>query len=691
MNVVGDFETANRDGISVKDVGAEAYAQHPATEVLCLVLKFLGPQITGTLTWKPGDDEDALAAYARNPDIIFEAHNSFFEQMIWKHIMVPRYGFPEIPDHRWSCSMAKALYAGFPGGLEKAADVAHLEQQKDMVGSKLTISLSKPMTKKAQKEKGLVYSPSHFDRSPETLARVIQYCTQDCTVEAELAEVAGELSPYEHAVWHWDQVINRRGVRLDTQFIQAAIRVVAEASRELTTEFVATTGGIEPGQLARLGEWCARQGVTIESFDKAHMAALGIGGADNDDETDTGTVGSVPELPENVQRMLVIRAMLGSSSVKKLPRMLQCVGSDGRSRGLVQYHGAGTGRWAGRLWQPHNLPRGLITIRNDKGKDVPPDPKLLYRAIMTGDHNWVRELFGDAIKAVATNLRSAVIPDPGHMLVDGDFSGIEMRTVLGIAGQHDKTDMLAAKHDVYLDMACDIYGVPKGSLTKDDVEKRTIGKNTVLGCGFQMGGDTFHTKYCPHMPQEFADEVVDAYRKKWAPKVPKLWKALQEAALEAVINRGRVETVYGIAYEYVQKGNHKWLLCHLPDGQIQRYYDPVLSQRRMPWDNEDVRLGWSYMAWKDGRWKSMHAYGGLLTENAVQKIARGFLVEAIIRLDTNGFPVVLTVHDSILAEPLSAHADWETYKQIMIEPTRTSTQYRIPIATEGFVDDRWRK
>ena len=142
--IVVDFETANRAGVDLREVGAEVYSQHPLTEILCLCL--LADYGYGW-TWRPGQPLEDIPLLARDPSVIFEAHGAFFEQMIWRNIMVPRYGLPEIPIERWSCTMAAALYRGLPGQLEKLADVLELPERKDMEGSKLTIALSKPMTK----------------------------------------------------------------------------------------------------------------------------------------------------------------------------------------------------------------------------------------------------------------------------------------------------------------------------------------------------------------------------------------------------------------------------------------------------------------------------------------------------------------------------------------------------------------
>lgn len=152
MKITIDFETAS--AADLKKVGAWAYAEHPTTEILCCA--FIADFGYGWV-WIPGQDDheevlEGLRVLARNPDVIFEAHNAVFEQAIWHCIMVPL-GMPPLPPERWDCTMARCLYRGVPAGLEDAAKELRLLEQKDMEGSRLTISLSKPMTAKAWGDK----------------------------------------------------------------------------------------------------------------------------------------------------------------------------------------------------------------------------------------------------------------------------------------------------------------------------------------------------------------------------------------------------------------------------------------------------------------------------------------------------------------------------------------------------------
>ena len=290
--------------------------------------------------------------------------------------------------------------------------------------------------------------------------------------------------------------------------------------------------------------WVETQGYWLPDLKKETLErVLGTIEADEALENPDGNLPDLPPMPPRGFKNMRIRGMLGSASIKKLGRMEACAGLDGRARGLLQYHAAGPGRWGGRLLQPQNFPRG--SIENIKDTNM---VELAVDAIMTGDHEYVGMMLGEPIISVASSLRHALIASPGRVFQAGDYSGIEARMVLALAGQHDKTALMASGADVYIDMALDIYKMPRfdttdkalvGAFKIAHLEERQTGKNTVLGCGFQMGVDTFWLRYCPHMPREFAEQVIKTYRLVWAPEVPKLWRGLEQAALETVDDPGR--------------------------------------------------------------------------------------------------------------------------------------------------------
>ena len=239
--------------------------------------------------------------------------------------------------------------------------------------------------------------------------------------------------------------------------------------------------------------------------------------------------------------------------------------------------------------------------------------------------------------------------------------------------------------DIYCDMAATIFHQPVNK--KDHPELRQTGKNTVLGCGFGMGKDKFRARYAPKEDIVFAHNCIQAYRTDFAPLVPKLWYALEEAAVEAVWT-GRPHESHGILY----KMEDGWLTCRLPSGRKLWYRDPRRERRVMPWSTDekpDVRPGWSYRAFKMGQWKTIYAYGGLLTENVVQASARDMLVHAMFTCEENGLPVVLTVHDEIVTEAPGDNS--KLLEDIMTDQPAWVRERQIPVGAETFSAERYRK
>jgi DNA polymerase len=702
--LVLDFETSNAV-VDLAEVGSTAYSKHWATQVECL-----GVNAGGTSRlWRPRERNIPwLVALSRDPGVVFIAHNVGFEKDIWRNTMMPRYGFPDVPNHRWHDTMAIAFYRGLPGKLEKLLLALGLPG-KDMKGNKLVLSLSR------YDRKG--YLPK---RTPELMQRVYAYCLKDVADEVAVHELLGYLPDSERQVWELDQEINERGLMFDLPMVKGAEAIYEAVAPDLVREFREITG-LVPTQRDKVLDWVRTQGVEVSDLRKETLTDLIGDFEDASEQRELGYTGNgIAILPPNVRRALTIRALIGSSSVTKYARMEKCIDSDGgRIFRLLQYHGAGTGRWAGRLSNPHNMPRGIVrqlgdpaSGRRESGLQLQsPDAELLAKAITSGNRESVVALglvkddgaVAHPIEVLASALRHTVISRPGHVFLIGDWSNIEARIVLAIAGQRDKIALMVSGHDVYLDMACTIYHVTPGTLTKADVEKRQIGKNTVLGCGFQMGWDKFRNRYCPKDTPKFAKGVVDAYRNDWAPKVPGLWRDLQDAALSAVQNPGRMFDAAGIEYR-VEGG---WLVAHCPDGSCLYYYRPTLARQRPRW-KEITETGeveervsdkwvdcWEYQvsnknmqgggkvewaSWtsakegvdrkrfgRAGGWVA--AFGGHLVENYIQHMARQVLCGALVEARRQGLDVVLHNQDELVLEVPEWCADPKILQEIMeIQP-----------------------
>lgn len=693
--IVPDFETVSC--IDLKKCGAWRYAEDATTSVLCLRWARSDGNYVGE--WLPGMSfPDELAGYVRD-GLLFVPHNAAFEKAIWRCHMMPVYGWPDIPDKFWDDSMARCANLVIPQGLDEAVRYLHLPDLKDAEGSKLTIGLSKPDRK-----------GNYPIITDEIIKRVSAYCADDCRAQLGLRERVGTLSPAERQVWLLDQRINQRGVRLDMDLVAKMQKVVDDATTPLVKEFGAITGIVNKktgeGILGspKLKEWCHAKGVAIPNLQRDTITEW-LDEDDPDDEEYEQLAGDdtapTRQIPNDVRRALHIKRLVGSAAVKKLVAARNCVSLDGRSRGLLQYHGAGPGLWAGRLLQPQNFPRGTLTA--DKGEGAENFISRKLDAILTGDAAHVETFVGPPVETVVSSLRHIIIPSQGRELVVGDFAGIQARIALAAAGQFDKTALMSSGADVYIDMACDIYRMEKPDWSrgkealKDWVkafkaqhnEKRQTGKNSILGLGFQMGANKFWKRYCKTQTLEFAQGVVDTYREEWAPEVPGLWKGLEEAALDAVWER-RPREAYGVTFQL----EDMWLTARLPSGRKLYYFSPMPIRKEMAWSTEekpDIRRAWTFKAKKMGKPVVVDAFGGLLTENLASGLARDLLVNGMFKAEKAGLPIVLTVHDEIVSDAPPRQDNAQVLRQCMEDIPDWAKAMRIPVEAETWAGDRYRK
>lgn len=675
--VLVDFETASL--CDLKRAGAWRYSEDFSTQVLCMGYVFSGANEPGV--WKPGDRPEDHAKLFRGmlaQDVFFIAHNVGFEKAIWRNICIPEFGWPDVPNDRWHDTLAVCAQKGIPQQLARALSMLGLSHQKDHDGSRLTISLSKP-----DKKTGLY----GFNKAtPEQMERVYEYCARDIHGELELHRRIKEQPDGERAVWLLDQTINERGVRLDLDFVSAGQEICDQATAPLLAEFNRLTG-FNPGQRDRVLSWLTEAGARLPDLKKETLDKL-LGEEEPDEDSLAGDI--CPEddrpdlwLPASCRRPLEIRRVLGSASIKKLAAMRDCVAADGCVRGVLQYHGAGPGRWAGRLLQPQNFPRGTTKVIGAKGKEAPP-PEELVAAILTRDAEFVRVVYGEPIEAVASGLRHAIIARRGKELVVGDFATIEARIVLAMSGQHDKVALIASGQDIYCDMAMTIFD--RLITKKENPEERHTGKNTVLGCGFQMGPAKFRMRYAPDKDMDFAKKCIDAYRQDFAPLVPKMWYGLEDAAVKAVWDR-RPQSSHGVEYR-LEDG---WLTARLPSGRRLWYYAPRPVRKAMPWDKDDIRMGFEYISFKMGKVRTINAYGGLLTENVVQATARDLLVHAMFNCERENFPISLTVHDEIVAEKEPNSSNAHLLEMLMCDIPGWAKSLKIPVNAEVWTGERYRK
>jgi DNA polymerase bacteriophage-type len=688
-----DFET--RSAVDLKKTGVYVYAEDPTTDVWCAAFAVDDGPVE---LWTPGMPV---------PDAIFDAvvngwpivaHNANFEQAIWHGVLAPRYGWPVPHPTQWRCTMAMALAMSLPGSLDNAAAALGLDTRKDVKGYGIMMRMAKP--RKVNADGSIVW----WDE-PHRLAELYAYCKQDVEVERQLEKRLVQLSPSELDLWHLDQTINARGVYVDERLCLAAKAIVAQTQARLDVEMKTVTdyGVSACSNAVQLAQWVRAKGFPADSIAKDQIEIL----LARDD------------LPEDVRRALELRREAAKASVAKIDSLLAGMQRDKRSRGLLQYHAASTGRWGGRRFQPQN-------IKRPKLKNV----DLAIEAVLHGDVDVIDMMYGEPLSVVGDCLRGMIRAAPGNKLMAADYANIEGRVLAWLAGEEWKLQAFrafdaGAGPDLYKVAYAKTFGI---KIENVDSFMRSIGKVLELAPGFQGGAGAFlmmANVYGVNLADIFeiaSTAAGRAVQKKaseaWAqrgvnsghseaawttgemlkimwrndhPKTVEFWWALDEAAIEAVQNPGLVITCGKV--RMVVRGSFLWL--RLPSGRALCYPYPKLVMKDMPWEDGEGKPARKQVFSYKGvdsytrKWTDCYAYGGLWAENVTQAVARDLMAEGVKRLEAADYPVILTVHDEIVSEVPAGFGSVDEFCALMTELPAWAAG--CPVTAEGFSAERYRK
>jgi len=711
--VVLDFETKSE--ISVKDVGAWKYAEHPSTEILSAAYDM--PNSYETKLWAPPlPFPQELIDLVNDPDCYFEAHNAQFEMAIWLHILHRRHDIP-MPS-KWMDTQATCAYRSLPLALDKVGAAVNLDIQKDARGKYLLNQLSKPRKpikkeRDAFKELGIPEAewPILWREDWDLLEELYGYNITDTKAEHQLGDAIGDLTIAEYNIWVMDQRINYRGMGIDVDAVDGAISIMEHMFGLLEAELIKLTDGkVHTGsQRDKMLAWLQSVDVPIENLTADSVKDW----IENIDEVCQGADHD-PRL-ETARRVLEIRQTLGSSSVKKLYKFRMCVGEGDRIRGLLQYHGAGTGRWAGRLVQPQNFPRGCLEDFVDMlGMGEADVMELLMDTVRIGGSEGMDALniiFGSAINALVTSLRGMFKAAPGKIYHVADFSAIEAVVTAWLAGEKWKVKAFEAIQrgegyngapDMYCATASKILG--RLITKKDKKERQQFGKVPELAFGYQGGVGAWYN-FDPKT--EMSEQQIDDVKVQWRKEHPAiageyieredgggyfaggLWKSLEGAAVEC-LHLDRPVAHGSIIFEPVYDKAGKWLSIVLPNKRKLWYYDPKLLSNVTPWGKTQWQV--SYMG-KDnkrgGAWGRVTTYGGMITENIVQAISRDLMSDAMLRVEKVGYSIIVTIHDEIISEDDEDFGSQQEFEDLMaVVPDWAAG---CPVGVAGWQGYRYRK
>lgn len=634
-----DIETYS--SVDLTKAGVYKYVEAPDFQILLMAYAYGDGAIHILDLTKEKIPEQVKIDIACNYEVKKSAFNANFERVcLSKHLGIDGYMDPEL----WICSAVKSRYAGYPGYLEGAAREAGLEQQKDKTGKQLIQYFCKPC-KPTKKNGGRTRNLPEHD--PEKWEQFKSYCVQDVAVERALQnKLQGTpVNTDEWKLWYLDQEINDRGCQLDMRLVKNALEFNKQHTTRLRNRMQEITGCENPNSLPQLKRWL------MEKTGK-HIGAL-------DKET-------VPQLIKetkdpDVKEVLEIRRELGKTSTSKYQAMDRTVCADERARGLLMFYGAArTGRWAGRLIQVQNLPQNKI-----------PDLALARNLVRDGKFDLL-ELFYDSPPVILSQLiRTAFIARPGKKLIISDFSAIEARVIAWLADEQWRLNVFNSHGKIYEASAAAMFHVPIESIDKGS-PLRSKGKIAELALGYQgsigalksMGGEKMG------LSVDEMKHIVDTWRSA-NPRIVQLWDDIEEAAMRVIDTQAErpIET-HGLKISYYLNG----LTIRLPSGRTLRYPKAQIGK------NKFGRPSITYHGTYTGGYGEIETYGGKLTENIVQAVARDCLAVAMMRINEAGYDIVMHIHDEVVIEGRSGELD--AVNAILAQPIGWAPG--LPLKGDGF-------
>ena len=665
--IIIDFET--RSEINIQKCGTWRYAMDKTTDVLCLAIGLQENQKTTLVPFGKFNSPAIKHHISRllEKDFVLVAHNSAFEYAVWNMILHRRYGWPKAlePKH-WDCTMARAAACNLPLSLDKVGLAIKLKNLKmTVVGQMAMYKLCKPMTAAQQEKQG-----KKFCDDPKVFKDLYAYCRQDVVAEMELDRVLPQLPLIERRTFEADLVMNRRGVKVDVLAAKNAMDFASQFTEEYNAELVElTNGAVEKAtRVAAMKKWLISAGVEawkVESLDKVNVTSL------LEDK----------EVPEKAKEVLRLRRKVGKSSTAKYKAIVSSAGYKDRIRGTLQYHAAGTGRWGGRILQPQNLPQGTLD-EVQTGLAI----KIMRRDCL----EVFRNNFENPMEALSSCIRGMIIPEEGKDFLVADYASIEARVLLWLADDAFALNKYRMGVDIYKDMARAIYGKSRDYTVKK--EERDLGKRAILGCGYGMGWKKFKitcANYGSPISDELAQLTVKTYRAKYK-SVVQMWYAQERTAIKAIQNLGSMFECGKISWSY--DGN--FLMCHLPAGRCLRYYKPAIREITTEWGSVKPEIHFMGEDSVSHKFQEKKTYGGSIVENITQAIARDIMVNAILLCEERGYPIVLTVHDELVAEvpAISDSGEGKTLEGF-IETICDLPNWAkgCPITAEGWRGKRYRK
>lgn len=650
-----DLETYSPQDIG--KVGAYRYAQDPDFEILlCSAAVDDGRVVLIDTTHNGNAGLAAVKPLLFDPRFTKRAWNAAFEWWCLSEYFHLTQQQREDWLDQWQDSMVHAMYCGLPASLKMAGQALQLPEDKAKMreGAALIRYFCcpcKPTKVNGGRTRNL---PEH---DPEKWEIFRQYNIRDVETERHIDKL---LEPFTVPDFIWQQWrddvrMNSRGIATDANLTSGALWCGDRYSAELLEEAQQLTGLSNPNSPGQLLAWLGANGTVLPNLRKETVAeAL-----------------KEPQSPA-ARRALELRQELGKSSLKKYDAIQAATGPDGRIRGTLQFYGATrTGRWAGRLLQVQNLPRTYVKHQDE-----------IRELIKARQLSALEMIYGDVNDLLSQMIRTALIPAPGSVFIDADFSAIEARLIAWEAGEEWVLDVFRTTGKIYETTASKMFGIPVETIVKGhpNYSYRQRGKVATLALGYQGGVGAMRRMDVSGALKDLPDAEIQDMVNRWRqqnPNIVKLWRRMELSATKTIADKKPHSVILGVTFRMEASTSlpFPFLTMSLPSGRKLYYADPRVSDDGHIHYREQTNAGW----------QDSETYGGKLTENLTQAIGRDCLEYALDNLKQAGYRVVFHIHDEVVIERKSAdpEADLQEVRRIMSQPAPWAKG--LPLNAEGWV------
>lgn len=646
-----DLETYS--SVDLGKSGVYRYAESEDFEILLFAYAFDDGPVNVVDLAQGEKLPDFIEACIKDESIIKVAHNAAFERVCLSRYLCEPGQY--LDPRQWRCTMIHACELGLPASLASLGKALKLDEDKQKleVGKRLITYFCKPCKATLSNGGRTRNLPIHDADKWNTFK---YYNQRDVETEQEIYTrlMKYPVPDSEWELWFLDQEINDRGIGIDTDMVDTVVKFGEDHELRSEERCIELTGGINIHSIIQLKQWISdREGREITSLRKEDVDDLLC----QDIQTET-------------RELLELRQETGKTSVKKYEAFQRTVCSDGRVHGAFQFYGGRTGRWAGRLIQPQNFPRNEFD-----------DFDLARSIVKRKDWDLLETLYGSLNGAFATLIRTLIIPRPGFKFAVADYSAIEARVIAWLTDETWRQEVFKNGGDIYCASASQMFHVPVEKHGQN-AHLRKKGKVAELALGYGGGVSALEKMGGAKMglSQQEMTEIVQKWRVA-SPRIQNFWYALGNAVKGAVLRKKIITLPHNMCV-YCESG---FLFIQIPSGRKLAYAQPQIES--------DGEITYSGMLQSGHKWTRISCWGGKLTENVVQAIARDCLGEALRLLARNPrlFRIVMHVHDEVIVEVPAEEAEerLKEIEDIMARPI--SWAPGLILTADGFTSDYYKK